>query len=244
LPLPRPSAENWVLRLNRFAFPKDTIKSSVVRSFLDLALQCSQDAGKSTPLHYAIKALSGTHDFLKSESKGPRSIDERAKQLYILEAINLALAYPYLAPKLDKYVFEPYGNPSLVETIADFSTALARVGIRKLYPDAIAHALYYALKHNVQMSLRDDEFIEILNLDDCITNVLLLEYSSRHQKEILISAIFKKANEIKTSDKRDKDKQWLFIYQTWTVDDLKGNGQEFLADLKLRGFEFLEIPNI
>ena len=99
LPLPRPSTENWIQRLNRFAFPKDEeVRFSIVRSFLDLALECAQAAGKSTPLNYAIKAL--------ANPKSPRKLNERARRLYVLEAMNLALAYPYLAPQLDKHVFD------------------------------------------------------------------------------------------------------------------------------------------
>lgn len=78
LPLPRPSTENWIQRLNRFVFPKDEeVWFSTVRSFLDLALECAQTAGKSTPLNYAIKVL--------ANPRSPRKLNERAKRLYVLE---------------------------------------------------------------------------------------------------------------------------------------------------------------
>lgn len=103
LELPRPSAENWRLALNRFAFPKedDEVRFSVVRSFLDLALECSQAAGKSTPLNYAIKTLAG--------NDCPRKLNSRAKRMYAQEAMNLALAYPYLVPLLDEFVLTGIG---------------------------------------------------------------------------------------------------------------------------------------
>ena len=235
LPLPRPSAENWIQRLNRFVFPKDEeVRFSIVRSFLDLALECAQAAGKSTPLNYAIKALANT--------KSPRKLNERARRLYVLEAMNLALAYPYLAPQLDKHVFDRYGHDDLPTHVAKFSSALAKMGLRKLYPDAISHALYYVLKHGVVLSLDDAEFKEIIALDDCITNVLLLEYATRHKRTKVVSAIKSRANEIKVADSREKDKNWLLIYQLWSVKDLKGNGQAFLAELKAKDFKFLDIP--
>lgn len=235
LPLPRPSAENWIQRLNRFVFPKDEeVRFSIVRSFLDLALECAQVAGKSTPLNYAIKALANT--------KSPRKLNERARRLYVLEAMNLALAYPYLAPQLDKHVFDRYGHDDLPTHVAKFSSALAKMGLRKLYPDAISHALYYVLKHGVALSLDDAEFKEIIALDDCITNVLLLEYATRHKRTKVVSAIKSRANEIKVADSREKDKNWLLIYQLWSVKDLKGNGQAFLAELKAKDFKFLDIP--
>ncbi len=235
LSLPRPSAENWILRLNRFVFPKDEeVRFSIVRSFLDLALECSQAAGKSTPLNYAIKAL--------ANPKSPRKLNERARRLYVLEAMNLALAYPYLAPLLDKHVFDRYGNADLAENIAEFSSALARLGVRKLYPDAIAHALYFVLKHGVELSLDDIELKEIVALDDCIANVLLFEYATRHKRKKVVTAIKNRATAIKVGDSREKDKNWLLIYQLWSIKDLRGNGQAFLADLKTKDFKFLVVP--
>jgi Reverse transcriptase (RNA-dependent DNA polymerase) len=237
LPLPRPSTENWIQRLNRFAFPKDEeVRFSIVRSFLDLALECSQTAGKSTPLNYAIKAL--------ANPKSPRKLNERARRLYVLEAMNLALAYPYLAPQLDEHVFDRYGHEDLTSQVAEFSSALAKMGVRKLYPDAIAHALYYVLKHGVSLSMNDEELKEIVALDDCITNVLLLEYATRHKRTKVISAIKKRATDIKSSEKRERDKQWLLIYQVWSAKELKDNAQPFLAELKTKDFKFLALPEI
>ncbi|MDO8778508.1 MAG: RNA-directed DNA polymerase [Burkholderiaceae bacterium] len=237
LSLPRPSTENWIQRLNRFVFPKDEeVRFSTVRSYLDLALECAQTMGKSTPLNYAIKAL--------ANPRSPCTLNERAKRLYVLEAINLALAYPYLAPQLDKHVFDRYGHDDLPTHIAEFSSALAKMGLRKLYPDAIAHALYYVLKHSVALSLDDTELKEIVALDDCIANVLLLEYATRHKRSKVVTAIKSRANEIKAADSREKDKNWLLIYQLWTVKDLNGNGQGFLAELKTKDFKFLVFPEI
>jgi hypothetical protein len=237
LSLPRPSTENWIQRLNRFVFPKDEeVRFSVVRSFLDLALECAQAAGKSTPLNYAIKTLANPKIACK--------LNARARKLYVLEAMNLALAYPYLAPQLDKYVFDRYFHDDLALQVAEFSSALTKIGLRKLYPDAIAHALYYVLKHGVELSLDDSNLKEIVALDDCITNVLLFEYANRHKRTKVASAIKKRATEIKSSDKRDRDKQWLLIYQLWSAKELKDNAQTFLSDLKTEDFKFFVLPEI
>ncbi len=237
LPLPRPSEEDWKQILNRFVWPQDgEVWFSIVRSFLDLALECSQAAGKSTPLNYAIKAIANSY------SETPRKLNARAKRLYVLEAMNLALAYPYLAPQLDKHVFDRYGHDDLAKHVTEFSSALARLGVRKLYPDAIAHALYYVLKHDVELSLNDNDLKEIVALDDCIANVLLFEYATRHTRTEVVSAIKKQAPEIESSDKRERDKQWLLIYQLWSAKELKDNDQAFLADLKAKDFKFLVVP--
>ena len=238
LPLPRPSTENWIQRLNRFIWPQQDgeVSFSIVRSFLDLALECSQAADKSSPLNYAIKTIAN------SNYTTPLKLNTRAKRLYVMEAINLALAYPYLAPQLDKHVFDRYGHDDLATHVAEFSSALAKMGLRKLYPDAIAHALYYVLKHGVELSLDDNDLKEIVALDDCIANVLLLEYATRHKRAEVVSAIKKRATEIKSSDKRERDKQWLLIYQLWSAKELKDNAQAFLSELKTKDFKFLDIP--
>ena len=80
-------------------------------------------------------------------------LNTSAKRLYVMEAMNPVLAYPYLAPQLDTHVFDRYGHDDLATHVAEFSRALAKNGLRKLYPDAIAHALYYVLKHGVELSL-------------------------------------------------------------------------------------------
>ncbi len=232
LNLPRPSTENWIHRLNTFNFPNSgELRISTVRSYLDLALECSQKLGKSTPLNYAIKTLSG--------KDGTRQLNSRAKRMYTQEVINLALAFPYLAPLLDKYVFEKYEHPEKIEMIEKFCSSLAALGLQKLYPDAIAYALYYALRYEVKITIKLAEIVEI---DDCLTNVLLLEYADKIGLSDIQKLIKKRAEDIKTGDKREIAKNWLLIYQCWTEDDLNGNGQQFLAALKKISFKFLRIP--
>ncbi len=235
LELPRPSDENWRLVLNRFIFPTgQDIRFSVIRSFLDLALECAHSVGKSTPLNYAIKTLAG-HD-------EPRKLNGRAKRMYAQEAMNLALAFPYLAPLLDECVFVPYWHDGLQGRIAEFLTALARLGTRKIYPDTIAQALFLAIKYDVVLATPEPELIDSVELDDCVANVLLLEYAKKHGLKKVQAAIKKRASLLKKEDARERDRHWLLIYQTWSVAELKGNGQGFLAKLKGKGFEFFAMP--
>ena len=246
VPLPSPSEADWVLVLNRHPLPKDQeLKFSEIRSFLDRALTCAQAIGKSTPLNYAIKVLAKSHSKKNpgdSDETPPRKLSLRAKRMYAQEAMNLALAYPYLAPMLDEYVFTPYWHDGLKDKIAEFATALVLLGLRKLYPDAIAHALFLALKYDFVFGLSDDQLIEIVALDDCIANALLLEYAKVHARKKVKAAVNKRANELKVADQRDKDKHWLLIYQVWSKTELKGNGQGFLAELKGKGFQFFSLP--
>ena len=174
----------------------------------------------------------------------PRMLSLRAKRMYAQETINLALAYPYLAPILDEYVFTPYWHADLKAQIVIFSTSLIHLGLRKLYPDAIAHAIFLALKYDFALGLEDDQLIEIETLDDCVANVLLLEYAKRNARKKVIKAVTARANELEQADPREKDRHWLLIYQVWSEKDLKGNGQGFLAELKGMGFQFFSRPQL
>lgn len=246
LPLPRPSEDDWVLVLNRHPLPKNQeLKFSDIRSFLDRALTCAQRLGKSTPLNYAIKvlAISRSENALgDAEEPTPRELSLRAKRMYAQEAMNLALAYPYLAPLLDEYVFHPYWQEGLKEEIVEFASRLILLGLQKLYPDAIAHALFLALKHDLALNLKDEQLIEIVVLDDCIANVMLLEYAKLRGRNKVKTAVTSRGKELKKADKRDKDKHWLLIYQVWSEKELRGGGQGFLAELKRKGFQFFCLP--
>lgn len=66
--------------------------------------------------------------------------------------------------------------------------------------------------------------------------------ATRHKRAKVVSAIKFRAGEIKSSDKRERDKQWLLIYQLWSVKELKDNAQMFLSELKAKDFKFLDIP--
>lgn len=248
VPLPSSSEASWVLILNRHPLPKDEeLKFSDIRAFLDRALTCAQAIGKSTPLNYAIKVLAKSHSKQNandSDKTIPRKLSLRAKRMYAQEAVNLALAYPYLAPILDEYVFTPYWYAGIKDTIAEFATALVWIGLRKLYPDAIAHAIFLALKYEFALGLKDAQLNEVLELDDCIANVLLLEYARMMKRSKLERAVKNRGDALKSADQRDKDKHWLLIYQVWSEAELRGRNQSFLADLKSTGFTFFSLPKL
>lgn len=48
------------------------------------------------------------------------------------------------------------------------------------------------------------------------------------------------ANNLKTLDGREQDRQWLLAYQAWSHPTLRSCGQSFLAALKQQKFKFLK----
>ncbi len=224
--LPQPLSEHWVRELQEFKFPAGVIRHSNIRSFLDLALHLCQQSGSSAPLNYAIKMI-------------PGRLNDRAKRLFVTEAINLALSYPYLAPLMDEHVFDKHFHPGIDAAIATFINELIDIGIERIYPDSIAHALYLAVKRNVTLDKTEAALREVIRIDDCIADVLLLEYAKRLGLKKIRSAIIKRANNLKGLDAREQDPFWPLLYEVWSAADLKGNNHAFLGDLKATGFSFL-----
>jgi len=226
LPLPRPQVENWVRELNDFQFPAGPIRYSTVRSFLDLALDLAQQAGTSATLNYAIKMI-------------PPRLNDRAKRLFVVEVVNLAISYPYLAPLLGEHVFAKHRYDGIDSVINTFATELLQIGVRRIYPDAIAHALYYAIQHGLSLGVSETLLRRIVTIDDCICDVLLLEYAKRLKLKKLAQAVTTRANNLKGLEPREQDAFWLLIYQTWSVAELRGNRNELLAKLKTTNFSFM-----
>ena len=229
LPMPLPTKETWVRELNSFRLPPKgaIVRFGTVRSLMDLALKLAHTAETDAVLNYAIKMV-------------PKRLDSRAKRLFVQQAVNLTLLYPYLAPILDEHVFDKHRYNGIEKVIRKFCEQLLEIGIQRIYSDAIAYALYYSLKYDLQLSTLRDKFREIINIDDCLSDVLLLEYAKHHKIKNIQEAIRRRANKLKGMDTREKDCFWLLIYQMWNEKTLNAEDQPFLAKLKRKKFEFLK----
>ena len=228
LHMPLPIKETWVRELNGFRLPsKGTIvRFGTVRALMDLALKLAHTAETDAVLNYAIKMV-------------PKRLNNRAKRLFVQQALNLTLLYPYLAPILDEHVFDKHHYDGIEKVIRKFCEQLLEIGIQKIYSDVIAYALYYSLKHDLQLSTSPDDLKKIIDIDDCLSNVLLLEYAKHHKIKKIQDAIRRRANRLKGMDTREKDRFWLLIYQMWNEKTLNAEDQSFLAKLKRKKFEFL-----
>ena len=228
LSMPLPIEEDWVRELNTFRLPAkgENVPFRIVRSLLDFAIKLARGAETYAVLNYAIQMV-------------PQTLDSRANRLFAQQAVNLALRYPYLAPILDEHVFDKHHYDGIEKVILGFTEQLLEIGILRIFPDAIAYALYYSLKHNLQLSSLEDKFREIIKIDDCISNVLLLEYAKRHRIQNIQDSIRRRADKLKDLETREQDRFWLLIYQLWRAQTLEKKGQKFLASLKRRKFTFL-----
>jgi hypothetical protein len=155
--------------------------------------------------------------------------------------MNLALAYPYLTPLLDKFVFERFPHETLDEQIQAFCSALFDLGVRKLYPDTVAHAIFLALKYGFDLNVKHMQ--GAIELNDCVANTLIWEYANARGLKDVQKTIRDKTDALKDDDARAKDRQWLLIYQMWSVAELRRQKQTFLADLKAKDIVFFRMPS-
>ena len=146
-----------------------------------------------------------------------------------------------MTPILEKYVFEKYHHDQLNNQINNLTKTLINIGLKKLYPDTISYAIYYALKYQIKINTDEDELLEILKINDCVSLVTLYHYAEKNNLKKIIKELNKKALELKKLDHREHDKQWLFVYYLWNESDLRGKGQNFLAKLKSKNFEFFHL---
>ena len=103
----------------------------------------------------------------------------------------------------------------LQRSYVSFNDELLDVGVQKIQSDAISHALFYSLKHNVQFSKVEKYQKEIVEIDDCISLVLLFEYAKLNSCVEICEMIIDRANELRGLEMREKDRNWLLIYQVW-----------------------------
>ena len=237
LPLPLPIDADWRRELNdfrrrelndfRWPAEGEAIRFATVSSLLDLALELAHKAETSAVLNYAIQMV-------------PSRLNDRAKRLFVQQAVNLALLYPYLAQILDKHVFDKHRYDGVEKVVLKFAERLLEIGIQRIYPDAIAYALYYSLKYDLQFKMPEDKLHKnIIEIDDCLSQVLLLEYAKRHKIKSIRKAIRNRARRLRGMETREQDRFWLLIYQLWQARTLSKEGQLFLAELKKKRFKFV-----
>lgn len=226
IPMPVPLEQDWVRALQLTAFPTaGKVRFSTVRTFMDSALRIAEHEGDSAVLNYAIRMI-------------PDRLNLRAKRLFLKYVVNLAVLYPYLVPLFDEHVFGKHVFNGMDKVILRFVEKTLVVGVRRLYPDAVAHGLYYSIKFQLAPDIASIEDA-IIRLDDCLTLVLLLEYGKLRRMTSLIRKIRRRANRLRGAEMRDKDRYWLLIYQVWSASVLASEGQTFLAELKRKGMEFI-----
>jgi len=228
--------ESWVLDLNQFSFPdSDWLQFGAIESYISRARHLQKEHHNSSLLSYAVAVIKGKAE--RSEYK----IHERTKGLYLQLIYSLSIQYPYLCQFLDDRVLSVFykDTPKNKKYLKAFIESLIIQSANNNSFDGVAHGLHFAIKYDVDLDLASDTLSLIYKANDCVSHVLLYEYSKVKEMKAEKDLIERKARSFLQSNQREQDRFWLLIYQACSVDEMKTLGQHYLAKLKSDGIEFV-----
>ena len=241
---PHHTDDEWVIALRnyRFAGSKKEVSFDEVDDFLNLAYKFVKADGSVAPINYAAKII----EKLK--------LNSRAKRMYIQRMLNFTIAHPYLCSILNTNVIEPFKYAGYELAVHAFYSALFKKGYDNFNADTLVHSLWFAIKYEKKIEYTQDmkrlilsdceisksKFINLMNYGDCILNVMVHEYSRKFELSKVSNYVEKLSKKLYDENQIDEQqRQWLFIYQTWNCEKLKNHSHSLLAELKERGFEFV-----
>ncbi len=199
IPYQKYTYDHWISRLNQFSFSGGNKHGfTSINAFIDYALELSEETKNYAVLNYAIKIISG------------KQLSYRARRLYIKKILQIALDRPYILPLLEKYVFS-FVNKGVVEFLDKFLPYLLGRSVENATTDALAYAFYFAIKYSVNLNLSEDDYKNVLELNDCVS--MLLAYKHCEQQDTSVDIFIGKAMGLLKLSKREQDKFWLFLYE-------------------------------
>lgn len=205
-PLPITSEKSWKRKLTTFQLvaSHEEVNYIAIRNYFDLAIELMRlNDNDAAILNYAIKVLSG------------KKLTYGAKQYFIKHCIHLAVIYPYLLSLLDTYVFVPCKASR--KQIESFSNIIYDESNRIYNYEGMCYAIYFSLKYN--FPLKSISASGILDMDSCLVRLFgMLYYKKTHDTKAW--KLFR--DDAKQLQKMDMDRYWIYIYETLTYGNLKG----------------------
>lgn len=157
--LPETAESDWKYKLNSFYFGAEytdsnqqIIRLKMLRLYIDLALSLTIENNDAAPLSYAIKVLSSKY------------LGVQAVQYYVKRLIHIVFSFPYLAPLLDKFVFEPFSVDKAI--IREYINIMYKYGQMHNVYEASSYALFWAIKYNIAFDSAPAD--DVIKSKDCI----------------------------------------------------------------------------
>lgn len=213
LKLPFALTENWVRKLNSFAFSNDNqLKLSEVRAYLDIALDLvAENKNNGAILYYAFKVLT------------KKQKDEYARNYFIKTFHHLILLYPYLVSLSEEiflYVFvdaQAQNASNYEEKIRKIIEDMFNIGKDRNFYEVMSYALFFSLQYCIKLT--NPLFEEVKESNDAI--LLLLAYLhdktySKSSSDFNRTTIGKKYKDLAITLKEDIDEYWIFVYEVLT----------------------------
>ena len=220
--LPDTVLEHWVRKLNGFSLLTSygKVDYKQARAYFDLAIELMKSSGENaSALNYAIKVLS------------KQALTDNARKYSWKMSMHLCMLYPYLISIMDEYVFKAFDTPK--EEIQKFIDLANEDGLEKRNYEECGYAIYFALKHNMDVKSIDSSKVAATN--DCVYKLLSYLYFKKKGDSSSTAYLQNDAKNLAKTD-CDLDRNWLFVYETLDQQDLVG---EWVA-MKRHGVSFLK----
>ena len=133
---------------------------------------------------------------------------------------------------MDKYVFERFKVSK--KEIENFSNILYKDSVQESNFEGVSYSIYFALKYDFTLLINFDEVIHSTN---CICKLCLLLYCKRKKLKEEMKQLKEEAMRLRDDS---MDENWLFIYETLSKGNLKGEWKRLKeADVSFVKREFL-----
>ena len=232
LPLPQPSASNWLVELNSALPSKGRVSEYDAVRFLDLAIHLAGQSPDGSVLKYALKTLIGS---LGKDKLTVFLSQSHAIGTILSYALNLSFHQPVLVPLLDRLLDVALLSRRRFPYRVEIQRLLCEY-TRARYSDATSWILYYSKIYGVPVQECCAE--RIVASRDCVPLLLLyLSDDPNHQTKVIDFA-----NALDRADLYELDNYWLLLYQLFVDKRIKKpytNSDDTFDIMKKEGVSFV-----
>ena len=223
--LPSSLTESWTHKINNLSiyYRNNCFDYKSIKSYLDNAVDLmNANDNNAAILNYAIKCIPSN------------DLSSNAKEYCVKYILHLCLLYPYLLRIIDEYVFQKFNISR--EIIKDFVKKIFKSSKHNRNFDGICFSIFFALKYNINIYIHVNFLID---KEDCISCLLAYQYCKKNNIEKGMSKLKKYARKLNKDDD-DFYKNWVFVYEVLTKDELNKKGRSDWSALKKAGISFLK----
>lgn len=176
-----------------------------VKAFFDLSISLSiKESVDIAVITYAIKVLTNKEKYILSQNA----------RIYLYKTcLYLVGIYPYLWHVV-------YGNVFDIVNEIDIKHKLSEVSICNAVKSGNMESAYYAISAAIKYDYDINLDINwVMECNDCLLNLLSLLYAKKEKDEEAMKKLKKKALQL-SSNVTDMDRNWIFVYECLSNDEL------------------------
>lgn len=223
--LPTVSDGDWTRKLRNYVAHINMSKWGIgqISAYMDVVNELHLRENDSAVLFYALKQVSKI------------DLTEDARVFYINQIFQLTVLRPYLFTKIDDFLFNPF-NVTIAE-IKSISDIMYKDGLKNHNYEAVAFALFYAIKYLFKLDKYDAQ--SICKTNDVVAIVLGNYYAvAMELPQDVYQERTKKILAAKENDYATLFANWLHCYEFSSKRQL--SKVENLRDIKEREVSFLK----